>query len=33
MAARISVLGIGNDVGGSVRVPATYCGIASLKVS
>ena len=26
-----SVLGVGTDIAGSVRVPANYCGIASLK--
>ena len=31
IAARGSALGIGTDVGGSVRVPAAWCGIASLK--
>ena len=30
-AARLSCLGIGTDVGGSVRVPAHFCGIASMK--
>ena len=31
IAAGGSPLGIGTDIGGSVRVPAAFCGIASLK--
>jgi fatty acid amide hydrolase len=31
IAAGGSPLGLGTDIGGSVRVPATFCGIASLK--
>ncbi len=31
IAARMSPLGIGTDVGGSVRNPAAVCGIASIK--
>lgn len=31
IAAGGSALGLGTDIGGSLRVPATFCGIASLK--
>lgn len=31
IAAGASPLGLGTDIGGSVRVPAVWCGIASLK--
>lgn len=31
IAAGGSSLGLGTDIGGSLRVPATFCGIASLK--
>jgi fatty acid amide hydrolase len=31
IAAGGAPLGLGNDIGGSVRVPAAFCGIASLK--
>ena len=31
IAAGGSVLGLGTDIGGSVRTPAAFCGIASLK--
>ncbi|KIH53700.1 hypothetical protein ANCDUO_16165 [Ancylostoma duodenale] len=27
-----SLLGIGSDVGGSIRIPSTFCGIAGFKV-
>jgi amidase len=33
MAANCSPIGIGNDVGGSVRIPAEFCGTYSLKTS
>lgn len=33
IATGLSPLGIGNDIGGSVRYPAQCCGIASLKPS
>ena len=31
IAAHSSPLGLGTDIGGSVRVPAAFCGIASMK--
>lgn len=31
IAAGASPLGLGSDIGGSIRVPAAYCGIAGLK--
>jgi fatty acid amide hydrolase len=31
IAAGGSALGLGTDIGGSVRIPAAFCGIASLK--
>lgn len=31
IAAGGSPLGLGTDIGGSLRIPATFCGIASLK--
>ena len=33
LAAGLSPLGVGSDVGGSIRVPATFCGIAGLKAT
>jgi fatty acid amide hydrolase len=31
LAAGLSPLGIGTDIGGSIRVPAHFCGVAGLK--
>jgi len=31
VAAGISAMGMGTDIGGSIRVPAAYCGVAGLK--
>ena len=33
VAAGMAVCGVGTDTGGSVRLPATYCGIVGLKVT
>jgi fatty acid amide hydrolase len=30
IAARLSLIGVGNDVGGSLRIPAAFCGVTSL---
>ncbi len=31
IAARGAPLGLGNDIGGSLRIPAAFCGIASIR--
>ncbi|CAM9236267.1 unnamed protein product [Phaeothamnion confervicola] len=31
IAARCSPLGLGSDIGGSIRIPAHFCGISALK--
>jgi amidase len=31
VASGMSPLGIGSDIGGSIRVPAHYCGVAAIK--
>jgi fatty acid amide hydrolase len=31
LATGMSVLGLGTDIGGSIRIPASYCGVAGIK--
>lgn len=33
LAAGISPLGLGNDQGGSIRIPAQFCGVSGLMPS
>ncbi|OMJ65302.1 hypothetical protein SteCoe_38535 [Stentor coeruleus] len=33
IAARLSPLGIGSDIGGSIRIPSAFCGVYSFRVT
>lgn len=33
IAAGCSLIGVGSDIGGSIRLPAEHCGVVGLKTS